>query len=200
MRNHGEKMSGEAMERMMARLNAILRLGPEAAEALQALFREESYVKNALIQLTDSRCRTIYFLISGLARIFYYKDGKDITEHFALPGDFIVRAESLFTGQPTAKGIQALADTRLVAIPAQSLFELYDRHPEIERLFRLVFEAEHVAVIRRVESLQFKSAKERYEELLEDTDFVNRIPLHYIASYLGVTPVTLSRLRYPRKS
>lgn len=183
----------------MDRLQAVYRTSPEASGALQALFREEAVPKNGLIQPTDSRCRTIYFIVSGIARIFYYKDGKDITEHFALPGDFIVRAESLFTGQPTAKGIQALADTRLVAIPAQSLFELYDRYPEIERLFRLVFEAEHVAVIRRVESLQFKTARERYEDLLQGTDFVNRIPLHYIASYLGVTPVTLSRLRDPRK-
>ncbi len=133
--------------------------------------------------------------MSGVARIYYYKDGIDITEHFAFENDIIVRAESLFTGKPTSKGIQAIDKTTMIAIDSESLFQLYDTHHDIERLFRLIFEREYVQTVRRIESLQFKTAKERYLELLETTDFVQRIPLKYVASYLGVTQVSLSRIR-----
>lgn len=180
---------------LFAFLDQVYPLKPEARNALHALITEKAYTKNELVQTIGSSCRTIYFVKHGSARIFYYKDGIDITEHFAFENDLIVRVESLFTGKPTAKGIQAIDNTVLVAIDARSLFELYDRYHDIERLFRLLFEREHVNTVKRIESLQFKSAKERYNELLESTDYVLKIPLKHLASYLGVTQVTLSRIR-----
>lgn len=78
---------------------------------------------------------------------------------------------------------------------SDSLFKLYDKHHDIERLFRLLFEREYVNTVKRIESLQFKSAKERYVELLETTNYLQKIPLKHIASYLGITQVSLSRIR-----
>jgi len=175
--------------------NSVQPLSKEATAELALLMQEKTYAKNESIQAIGSRCKTIYFVKEGCARIFYYKDGNDITEHFAFKNDLIVRAESLFTGKPTAKGIQAIDQTILIGIEAQQLFELYNAYHEIERLFRLLFEKEYVNTVKRLESLQFKSAKERYEELLETTDFVQKIPLKHIASYLGITQVSLSRIR-----
>ncbi|NHE56871.1 Crp/Fnr family transcriptional regulator [Cyclobacterium plantarum] len=175
--------------------DTIFRVNDQAKQALQEIIREKTYSKNEIIQAIGSRCRTIYFVKSGGARIFYYKDGTDITEHFAFDNDLIVRAESLFTGNPTSKGIQAIDATRMLAIDSEKLFHLYDQHHDLERLFRLIFEREYVNTVKRLESLQFKSAKERYLELLDTTDFVQKIPLKYIASYLGITPVSLSRIR-----
>lgn len=162
---------------------------------LSQIIVEKVFPKNDIIQQIGSTCKTIYILKSGGARIFYFKDGNDITEHFAFKNDIIVRAESLFIGKPTAKGIQAIDETIVFAIDAQSLFQLYNLHHDIERLFRLIFEREYVNTVKRIESLQFMSAKERYLELLETTDFVQKIPLKYIASYLGITQVSLSRIR-----
>jgi CRP-like cAMP-binding protein len=184
---------------LFAYFDTIYQLELEARNALYARITERSYAKNELIQAIGSRCRTLYFVKTGAARIFYYKDGTDITEHFAFENDLIVRVESLFTGQPTAKGIQAIANTVLLAIDSQSLFELYDQYHSIERLFRLLFENEHVNTVKRIESLQFKSAKERYTDLVASTDYVQKIPLKYVASYLGVTQVTLSRIRADRR-
>jgi len=175
--------------------NNISPINLEAKTALQEIVRTEKYSKNDVIQQVGNRCKTLYFVTDGIARIFYFKDGNDITEHFAFGGNIIIRAESLFTEQPSQKGIQALTDLSIVAINAQELFKLFEKFHDVERLFNKIFIQEYIATTKRVESLQFKSAKERYEELLTQTTLVNQIPLKYIASYLGITQVSLSRIR-----
>jgi CRP-like cAMP-binding protein len=180
---------------LVSYFQTIVPLSPTAQDALEALITTSTYRKNDIIQEIGSTCRTLYMVKSGCARIFYWKDGNDITEHFSFPNELIVRAESLFTGKPTSKGIQAITDTELYAIDSLVLFRLYDQHNDIERLFRILFEQEYVNTIKRIESLQFHSAKERYLELLKSTQYVQHIPLKYIASYLGITQVSLSRIR-----
>lgn len=170
-------------------------ISQDAKRDLAQIITEKEYSKNEIVQDVGSSCKTIYIVKKGLSRIFYYKDGNDITEHFAFDYDIIVRAESLFTGKPTSKGIQTINKSTIYGIDSEKLFQLYDKHHDIERLFRLLFEIEYVNTVKRIESLQFKSAKERYLELLEKTDYVQKIPLKYIATYLGITQVSLSRIR-----
>lgn len=176
-------------------LNSINKISNDSSIELAKISQLINFPKNSIIQNIGSSCRTIYFIQSGCARIFYDKDGTDITEHFAFKNELIVRAESLFTGKPTSKGIQAIDDTFIWAIDSLKLFSLYDIHHDLERLFRILFEREYVNTTRRIESLQFKTAKERYLELLDTTDYVQKIPLKYIATYLGITQVSLSRIR-----
>lgn len=176
-------------------IDHIYKVNNEAKKALSSIITTKHFSKNEIIQDINTSCRTVYIVESGCARIFYYKDGYDITEHFAFVNELIVRAESLFSGKPTSKGIQAIDDTSMLAINSESLFKLYDQHHDLERLFRLIFEKEYVNTVRRIESLQFKSAKERYLDLLQSTNYVQTIPLKYIASYLGITQVSLSRIR-----
>lgn len=167
----------------------------DALKDLKDLIEFQEFEKNEIIQQPGNSCKTVYFVVDGVARTFYLKDGNDITEHFAFGGNIIVRAESLFTEQVTNKGLQALTKLTLVAINAQKLFVLFEKHLEIERLFNKIFIQQYLETIRRVESLQFKSAKERYTELLNETTLINQIPLKYIASYLGIKQVSLSRVR-----
>ena len=83
-----------------------------------------------------------------------------------------------------------------MAIDAIALFKLYDKFPEIERLFRKIFEAGHVDTVNRIEGIQFHTAEERYKALLnEANDVLKKVPLKYAASYLGITQVSLSRIR-----
>ena len=175
--------------------DSIHKISDEAVNDLKQIISAKTYQKNEVIQKIGSTCSTVYFVDKGSARIFYLKDGNDITEHFAFQNELIIRAESLFLGNPTSKGIQAIDETNIIGIDSESLFRLYDKHHDIERLFRLIIEKEYVNTVKRVESLQFKTAKERYIELLETTDYVQKIPLKYISTYLGITPVSLSRIR-----
>lgn len=171
-------------------------LSDGARAAIEAICAIHSVKKNRDLQPIGHTCRTIYFINRGLARIYYFKDDTDITESFAFENQIVVRIESLFTGKPSRKGIQMLEDSEVVAIDAARLFRLYDSFPDIERLFRKIFEAGYVETVNRIESLQFHSAEERYRDLLQSSpDILKRVSLKFIASYLGITPASLSRIR-----
>lgn len=171
-------------------------LSTEAEDAIRVISRTIFLKKNEELQPVGHTCKTIYFISKGIARIHYYKEGTDITESFAFKNEIIARIESLFTGKPSRKAIQILEDAEIVAIDASRLFKLYDEYPEIERLFRKIFEDAYVDLVYRIEGIQFHSAEERYKALINDEPGVlQKVPLKYIASYLGITQVTLSRIR-----
>lgn len=171
-------------------------LSSQSKTALNNICSSVKIPKNKDLQAIGHTCRTIYFVKNGLCRVYYFKDGVDITESFAFENTLIARVESLFTGKPSKKGIQTLEDSEFIGIASQALFELYDDFPEVERLFRKIFESAYVDTVNRIESIQFHSAEERYKGLLENSpSILQRVPLKHIASYLGITQVSLSRIR-----
>lgn len=177
-------------------LNKIQPLSPKAEEAILSLCSLVAIGKNQNLQEIGQKCRTIYFVIEGLARIYYLKDGIEVTEYFAFENDLIIRAESLFRDKPSTKAIQALENTIFIGIPSEALFSLFDQYPDIERLFRKIIEQAYVHTVNRMEAIQFHSAEERYAQLLEEKpSLIQRISLKHIASYLGITQVSLSRIR-----
>lgn len=177
----------------------LYKFEPISAMATQAIAEITSVInikKNKDLQSIGHTCKTIYFINKGLARIYYYRDGVDITESFVSENNIIARVESLFTGRPSKKAIQVLEDSEILAINATKLFELYNTFPEIERLFRKIFEAGYVDTMHRIEGIQFHTAEERYTTIIkEQPSLLQRVSLKHIASYLGITQVTLSRIR-----
>lgn len=171
-------------------------LSIEAENAIAEICSVINIKKNMNLQSIGHTCKTIYFINKGIARIYYYKDDIDVTESFAFENNIIARVESLFTGKPSRKAIQILEDAEIVAINSTQLFRLYDTFPEIERLMRKIFEAAYVHTVHRIEGIQFHSAEERYSALIDEApDVLKRVPLKYVASYLGITQVSLSRIR-----
>lgn len=177
-------------------LNKIHSLSSKAEEAILSFCSLVPIVKNQNLQEIGQQCRTIYFVKEGLARIYYLKDGLEVTEYFAFENDLIIRAESLFRNKPSSKAIQALENTVFIGIPAEALFSLFDQYPDIERLFRKIIEQAYVNTVNRMEAIQFHTAEKRYAQLLEEKpSLIQRISLKHIASYLGITQVSLSRIR-----
>ena len=171
-------------------------LSEVAINAISEICTPINIKKNKDLQPIGHTCKTIYFIQKGAARIYYYKNGNDITECFVFENRIIARVESLFTGEPSQKAIEIIEDATIIAINATQLFKLYHTFPEIERLFRKIFEAGYVDTVNRVESIQFHTAEERYGNLLKEApNIVQRVPLKHIASYLGITQVSLSRIR-----
>ena len=187
------------MQTLFKYFEKYLSLTEESKSALEEVCSTLTIKKGENLQNFGQTCKTIYVIKSGVARIYYYKDGVDITESFSFEGDIIARVESLFSRNPSQKAIQVLEDTEIVAINAVQLFKLYDTHPQIERLFRLIFEAGYVETVKRIESIQFHTAEERYQALLQKPNLLQRIPLKHIASFLGITQVSLSRIRAVQK-
>ena len=191
-----EENGHHPMQQLLNYFHTFQVLNQDSQAQLLAISTPLRLKKNDILQPIGHTCKTIYFVQKGIARIFYYKDGIDITECFAAENQIIARVESLFTQRPSQKGIQIIEDAELVAINATVLFGLYDQYPGIERLFRKIFEQGYVDTVNRLESLQFYSAEERYTRLLEEMpELLQRVPLKYIASYLGITQVSLSRIR-----
>lgn len=184
------------MQQLYKYFDSYTTLSHEAKLAISDICKLMFVKKNTDLQAIGHTCKTIYFIKKGVARIYYFKDGTDITESFAFENNIIARVESLFTGKPSRKGIQILEDAEIIAINSTLLFKLYDSYPEIERLFRLIVEAAYVDTVNRIESIQFYTAEERYHTLIKEApDVLKRVPLKYIASYLGITQVSLSRIR-----
>ena len=191
-----EENGHHPMQQLLNYFHTFQVLNQDSQDQLLAISTPLRLKKNDILQPIGHTCKTIYFVQKGIARIFYYKDGIDITECFAAENQIIARVESLFTQRPSQKGIQIIEDAELVAINATVLFGLYDQYPGIERLFRKIFEQGYVDTVNRLESLQFYAAEERYTRLLEEMpELLQRVPLKYIASYLGITQVSLSRIR-----
>lgn len=171
-------------------------LPPAARQTLQQAGRLLAYPKMTVVQPIGHRCTTIYIIAKGCARIFYEKDGGDITENLEFEGALLVRFESLFRNKASRKGIQVLEDSLLYKIDAQALDALRAADAGIDRCFRALFEQAHIETLERLESFQFLKPEERYRQLLElEPALLQRIPLKYIASYLGITQVSLSRIR-----
>ncbi len=187
------------MEQLFAYFRKFNSLSTEEEEAIAEISSNIVIKKNTDLQSIGHTCKTIYFIKKGVARIYYVKDGIDITENFFFENNIIARVESLLTGKPSRKAIQILEDAEIISINTNALFELYDRFPAIERLFRKIFEAAYVDTVNRIEGMQFHTADERYKALLHEApDVLKRVPLKYVASYLGITQVSLSRIRAHR--
>lgn len=192
-----------AMDSISSLLPFFKKLQPISLDAeadLVGLCTLKNFGKNEEIQSIGATCRTIYFIVSGVGRIYYLKDGVEVTEYFAFPNELIIRAESLFTQLPSKKAIQALEESEVVAISAEPLFRLFERHHDLERLFHKLIQQAYVETLKRLENIQFLTAEERYEKLLEEKpELIQKIPLKHVASFLGITQVSLSRIRGQRK-
>jgi CRP-like cAMP-binding protein len=184
------------MKELLEYLNSIQRLTDKSQKALSLICTELTVKKNSDLHPIGHTCRNIYFIKKGLLCIYYFKEDVEIIESFEFENSIVARADSLFKTKPSRKGIKAIENSELIAINSSKLFELYDKHPDIDRLFRKIYENAYVELVNRVESIQFYSAKERYHNLLSQSkQTIQRVPLKLIASYLGITQVSLSRIR-----
>lgn len=157
------------------------------------LDKESRIVKEG--QLADKT----YFIAKGSARAFYLKDGKDITDWFAFENDFISAINSFFLNIPSPHFIEVLEPSTLLEISREDVLSLSDRYNEFDRLGKQIVTKTMLQLQQRVVSVQFESAGQKYENMLKiRPDITQRVPLTHIASYLGMTLETLSRIRNPK--
>lgn len=184
------------MQHLFEHISDYSPLTEEAKAALAECFEKLEYAKGDILLQEGAVCRHLYFIEKGALRGFYNLDGKEITHWFGFENDFVTSFHSFITGQATVKTMQLLEYTTLWAIPKEKLLPLFDRFHEIEKLVRIIYERYYIRLEDRFVNSQFKTAAERYENLLADEPHIlNRVPLGYVAAYLGITQETLSRIR-----
>ena len=141
-------------------------------------------------------CKNIYYVEKGLVRQFYFKNGKEVTEHMAVEGNIIMCIESLFREEPTRLQVEALEPTIIYALPKARLEEVALHNVNIQILYRKILEESLILSQVHADLVRFESAQDRYRKMCKLQQQVTlRAPLVYIASYLQMTPETLSRVR-----
>ncbi len=171
-------------------------LDASAIVALEKCLVKKEFFKNDFLLSEAKVCKELYFLEKGALRGFYNIDGKEVTHWFGFESDFVTSFHSFITGEPSVENIQMLEYSICWAIEKETLEQLYNSHPSIERLVRIAYEKYYIRLEERYVNAQFKNATQLYEDLLaSNPHIINRVSLGYIASYLGISQETLSRIR-----
>lgn len=172
------------------------RLDADTTRAFADAWTQQNVPKGYILVKPGAICRHIYFIERGLTRTFYLKDGRDVTDWISLEETFAVSIVSFLTGAPDIRGIEALEPTTLWAISRDLLEGLYTQHPVIERFGRMLMSEGIVQMQRRFDDLHFSTAAGRYRSVMKNApQILQRVPLGMVASYLGMAPETLSRIR-----
>ena len=141
----------------------------------------------------------LYLIRKGCLRLFFYDEGKDITFQFFFEGDFVASFDSLYKQQPSLFSLESIEPTEVTLITREDFYNLVEQNALIRKEYEeKLIERFHVyqqLFLSRINN----TPQQRYEELLKEyPGIVQRVPQHYIASYLGITPVSLSRIRSRR--
>ena len=165
-------------------------------DAFTAAWKHWKVQKDFFLLKENTVSDYFYFIEKGVARIYYYKNGKEITEWIALDNQFFLSITSFFQRTPSHLIIQVIEPSVVYGIHHDDFMSLAAKYHELERLLRKMITGSLIFSQVRMDSIQFESAQQRYEKLLQRTpQIVQRVPLTYIASFLGITLETLSRIR-----
>jgi CRP-like cAMP-binding protein len=139
----------------------------------------------------------IGFVSEGMLRHYYTKDGEEKTTYFYFENHFVCSYISCMTQQPSLLTIEALSDCALIVFPYQKMKELFAKSMVWQTIGRLIAEYLAIGLEERMVGLLMLSPEKRYIELIRGNKkkIIERIPQHYIANYLGITPVSMSRIR-----
>jgi CRP-like cAMP-binding protein len=139
----------------------------------------------------------VAFVIDGTLRHYYIKDGDEKTTYFYFENHFVSSYISCITQQPSQLTIEALSDCKLIVFSYQKMKELFEKSITWQKFGRLIAEYLAIGLEERMVGLLMLSPEERYLQLIKSNKkkIIERIPQHYIANYLGITPVSMSRIR-----
>ena len=169
---------------------------PEELDTMERLLVPMRYSKGDIILKEGDTCKYIYFISKGLVRQFYFKNGREVTEYLTYENNIVMCIESLFKQQPTRLQIEALETTILYGLPRVELEQASVKNVNIEILYRKILEESLIISQIHADLVRFETAQERYRRLMQlQPELFLRAPLVYIASYLQMTPETLSRVR-----
>ena len=182
--------------RLLKKIQEYVSLSDVDSGVLASLFEERTLSKGELFLREGHVCRELAFINKGLVCYFVTQDGNEVVHNFAKEGNFICNYDSLISRIPSQKNILALESTELLVISREKLDRLYTAIPQGERFGRLLMQNVYTEAIRHIISFYTDTPQKRYQEFVaRHQDLAQRIPQYYIASFIGVKPQSLSRIR-----
>jgi CRP/FNR family transcriptional regulator, anaerobic regulatory protein len=183
-------------DQILKQLSQFISLDKSEQNYFVAKLKVKEYKKKELILQEGYVCKYVYFINSGCLRYYYNLEGEEKTAQFFFENGWYTDYASFLTGKPTQQNIETLEKTELLLISTDDLQQLYTDIPKFEKFGRLMAENAFLGVRNRNEMLMNQRAEERYLTLMKERPKVfERVPQHYIASYLGIKPPSLSRIR-----
>ena len=171
-------------------------LTDEQVDEMLSRCTESTAKKNEIVFWGDRPFLKLWFLKSGIMRMYRVIDGKDVTFFFFFRGEFAVDYESFLTEHESPLFFEALTDCEYLILPKRSLLELYNKEACYERIGRVMAEEAYISATNRLKQYQADPLIVRYQKLLEkDPVLFQQVPQYHIASYLGVKPQSLSRVK-----
>ncbi|WP_315315621.1 Crp/Fnr family transcriptional regulator [Prevotella pallens] len=168
----------------------------EELDTLESILVPMKFAKGEMILKEGEVCENIYYIEHGLVRQFYFKNGKQITEHLGEDRTVFMCIESLFREEPTKLQVEAIEPTTVYALPKQRLEQVALHNVNIQILYRKILEESLIISQVHADLVRFETAQDRYKKMCKlSPQVILRAPLVYIASYLQMTPETLSRVR-----
>ncbi len=183
-------------DQVLNRLSTFISLNKSEQEQFIDKLQIKHFNKKELILQEGQVCKYAYFINYGCLRYYYNIEGQENTAEFFFENGWYTDYASFLTGKPTNQNIETLEKTEVLLLSNTALEQLYTEIPKFERFGRLMAQNAVLGIRHRSEMLENLTAEERYIDLIKERPKVfQRIPQHYIASYLGIKPPSLSRIR-----
>jgi CRP-like cAMP-binding protein len=187
------------MNDLLTAIRRIIPLSPTDEQTVAALFKPYALAAGAFFLPEGSVCRQVGFVQSGLLRYYLLSEGYEHTYDFSAEGTFVCNYESFLAQTPSTRSIQALEPTTLWQINYADLQTLYQTLTQGERFGRLVAEQLFVDALQKLTAFYHETADQRYDSFLRlFPGLTERVPQYVVASYVGIKPQSLSRLRAKR--
>ncbi len=176
-------------------ISSYVNIDEEQLNAIAGKFRQRTIKKNEFLLHQGTVCRDIIFVQEGCLRLYYLAEHVEISVWFAFKHSSAIEIYSFISEKPSDYFLQAIEDSTVWYLPKKELTQLYRQYPVMQEIMRNFWEDVILNLLERFTALQRESAEQRYLDLLKKPVFMNKIPQKYLASFIGVTPTSLSRIR-----
>ena len=181
---------------LKAYLNSLINVDDHAFDQFSGYTQLKHVRKGELLLHGGNRCDNLYFIVQGLFRTYHLKNDNEVNTCFCGENEVTCSFESFTTNKVSKDFIEALEDSVVLSLSNRDLAELVSKDPIWDELRRILTDQECIRLSNRIDTLSFSTAQEKYESLLKNQKkLVQRIPIQHLASYLGISRETLSRVR-----